>query len=68
MIFIVNMDGKTKCFNYALDFLIVAIVAAVFGFTDIVTADAGVAKIIFYVFLILSALLFLFSINQRTRI
>ena len=39
--------------GWALTFLIVAIIAAVFGFTGIVAASAGIAKILFFVFLIL---------------
>ncbi|OXS56168.1 DUF1328 domain-containing protein [Cohnella sp. CIP 111063] len=34
-------------------FLMVAIVAAVFGFGGIVSAAAGIAKILFFIFLIL---------------
>ena len=38
---------------YALAFLLVAIVAAVFGFGGIASASAGIAQILFFVFLIL---------------
>lgn len=38
---------------YALVFLIVAILAALFGFGGIAVAFAGVAKILFFLFLIL---------------
>lgn len=43
---------------YALVFLIIAIVAALLGFGAISFAAAGIAKILFFVFLIL----FLFSL------
>lgn len=38
---------------WAMIFLLVAIVAAVFGFGGIATASAGVAKILFFVFIAL---------------
>jgi uncharacterized membrane protein YtjA (UPF0391 family) len=39
--------------RWALIFLVVAIVAALFGFTDIAAASAGIAKVLFAIFLIL---------------
>jgi len=38
---------------YAVVFLIIALVAAVFGFTGVYVAAAGIAKILFFLFLIL---------------
>jgi uncharacterized membrane protein YtjA (UPF0391 family) len=38
---------------YALVFLLVAIVAAIFGFGGIAIASAGIAKILFFVFIVL---------------
>jgi uncharacterized membrane protein YtjA (UPF0391 family) len=39
--------------KWAVIFLIIALVAALFGFTDIAAASAGIAKILFGIFLIL---------------
>ena len=39
--------------RWAVIFLIIALVAAVFGFTDIAAASAGIAKVLFGLFLIL---------------
>ncbi len=39
--------------GWALTFLVIAIIAGVFGFGGIAVASAGIAKIIFYVFLLL---------------
>jgi len=39
--------------NWALTFFLVALLAAVFGFTGIALAAAGVAKIFFFLFLVL---------------
>jgi uncharacterized membrane protein YtjA (UPF0391 family) len=38
---------------WALVFLVIALVAAVFGFGGIYVAAAGIAKILFFVFLVL---------------
>jgi uncharacterized membrane protein YtjA (UPF0391 family) len=38
---------------YALVFLLISIVAAVFGFGGVAIASAGIAKILFFVFLVL---------------
>jgi uncharacterized membrane protein YtjA (UPF0391 family) len=45
----------------ALAFLLIAIVAAVFGFTGIAVASADMAKIVFYVFLVLFLIAMLFN-------
>ena len=41
--------------GWALTFLVVALIAALFGFGGIAVASAGIAKIIFFVFLVLFA-------------
>jgi uncharacterized membrane protein YtjA (UPF0391 family) len=38
---------------YALVFLLIAILAGVFGFGGIAVASAGIAKILFFVFIVL---------------
>ena len=39
--------------HYALAFLVVALIAAVFGFGGIASASAGIAQILFFIFLVL---------------
>ena len=39
--------------RWALTFLLVAIVAGIFGFTDIAGASANIARMLFYIFLVL---------------
>jgi uncharacterized membrane protein YtjA (UPF0391 family) len=39
--------------NWTLTFLVLALIAALLGFGGIAAASAGIAKIIFFVFLIL---------------
>lgn len=42
--------------NWALTFFIVALLAAILGFTGIAVAAAGVAKLLFFIFLVLFVL------------
>jgi uncharacterized membrane protein YtjA (UPF0391 family) len=53
---------------WALIFLVVALVSAVFGFTEIAAAAAGIAKIIFFVFLVLFMVSLIFGMRGRRRI
>jgi uncharacterized membrane protein YtjA (UPF0391 family) len=39
--------------RWALGFFIVALIAAVLGFTGIAVAAAGIAKVLFFIFLVL---------------
>lgn len=39
--------------HWTLVFLVVALIAAVFGFTGIYSAAAGIAQILFFLFLVL---------------
>lgn len=41
---------------WALAFLVVAIIAAAFGFTGIAAASAGIARVLFFIFLVLFVL------------
>jgi uncharacterized membrane protein YtjA (UPF0391 family) len=50
--------------NWALAFFVVAIIAGVFGFGGIAAEATGVAKILFFVFLILA--LFSFLTGKRS--
>jgi len=47
--------------NYAVTFFIIAIIAAVLGFTSIAGSAIEIAKILFVVFLIISIVLFIFG-------
>jgi uncharacterized membrane protein YtjA (UPF0391 family) len=51
--------------NWALTFLVVALLAAVFGFTGIAVAAAGVAKILFYPFLVLFVVSLIAGLARR---
>lgn len=42
--------------TWVVIFLVIALLAAVFGFTGIAAASAGIAKVIFFVFVVLFAI------------
>jgi uncharacterized membrane protein YtjA (UPF0391 family) len=57
--------GDAEMLNWALMFFIIALIAAVFGFGGIALAAAGVAKILFYLFLILFVISLLAGLSRR---
>ena len=53
--------------HYALVFLIVALIAALFGFGGVAAGAVGMAKILFFVFLIMAVVTFLFGLGNKTK-
>lgn len=51
--------------HYAVIFFVIALIAAVFGFTGIAVGAASIAKILFVVFLILAAATFIINSTRR---
>lgn len=51
--------------RWALGFFLVAIVAAIFGFGGIAVAAAGIAKILFFLFLVLFLLALVGGLVRR---
>ena len=51
--------------NWALTFFIVAIIAAVLGFTSIAGSAIDIAKVLFFVFLVLAIISFVFGRRVR---
>ena len=49
------LKRNVKMLSWALVFLVVALIAGVLGFTSIAGAAVGIAKILFFVFLVLFA-------------
>ena len=47
--------------NWAVSFFVIAIIAAVLGFTNIAGSAIDIAKILFFVFLILAVVSFIFG-------
>ena len=50
---------------WALMFLVVALIAAIFGFTGIAVAAAGIAKLLFFIFLVLFVITFATHLTGR---
>src|SRR5438067_2318802 len=50
---------------YAIVFLIIALIAALFGFGGIAAGAAGFAKILFVIFLLVEVVTFLLSLGKR---
>jgi uncharacterized membrane protein YtjA (UPF0391 family) len=48
-----SIQAEGLMLYWALMFLVVALIAAVFGFTGIAIAAAGLAKLLFFIFLVL---------------
>ena len=51
--------------GWAVTFLIIALVAAVFGFGGIAAASAGIAKFLFFLFLVMCVLFFFLGWRGR---
>ena len=50
---------------YAIVFFIVALIAALFGFTGIAAGAVGIAKILFFVFILLFVVSLLMGVMRR---
>jgi uncharacterized membrane protein YtjA (UPF0391 family) len=44
--------------RWALIFLVISLIAALFGFTGISVAAAGIAKVLFFLFIVITVILF----------
>jgi len=51
--------------GWAVTFLIIALVAAVFGFGGIAAASAGIAKVLFFLYLAMCVIFFIFGWRGR---
>ena len=47
--------------HYAVAFFVIALIAAVFGFGGIAAGAVGIAKTLFFIFLILAVVSFIFN-------
>ena len=57
--------GRNTVLYYAAVFFVIAIIAAVFGFTGIAVGAAGIARILFFLFLIGAAIALLMGGFRR---
>jgi len=51
--------------HYAVVFFVIALIAALFGFGGIASGAVGIAKILFFVFIVLAVATFLFNTVKR---
>jgi uncharacterized membrane protein YtjA (UPF0391 family) len=54
--------------RWALVFLLISLIAALFGFTDVAAASAGIAKILFFLFLVVFLVFLLLGLTGGRRI
>lgn len=50
---------------YAVVFLVIALIAALFGFGGIAASAVGIAKILFFIFIVLAIVSFVFGWRRR---
>jgi uncharacterized membrane protein YtjA (UPF0391 family) len=53
--------------HYAVVFLVIALIAAVFGFGGIAAGAVEIAKILFFVFVIMAVVTFIISLVRKGR-
>lgn len=51
--------------HYAVVFFVIALVAALFGFGGIAAGAVGIAKVLFFIFVILAVAAFIFSLIRK---
>jgi uncharacterized membrane protein YtjA (UPF0391 family) len=51
--------------HYAIAFFVIALIAALFGFGGIAAGAVEIAKILFFVFIVLAVVSFLFGVIKR---
>jgi uncharacterized membrane protein YtjA (UPF0391 family) len=64
-VFIPGSFQETDMLSWALIFFVVAIIAAVFGFGGIASASAGIAQILFFIFLVLFVVSLIMGMARR---
>jgi len=52
--------------HYAVVFFVIALIAALFGFGGLAAGAVGIAKILFYIFVVMAVATFLFSLIKRS--
>ncbi|MDB6066208.1 MAG: hypothetical protein JWR26_2416 [Pedosphaera sp.] len=63
-----KQQGDKHMLRWAAIFLIIAIIAALFGFGGIAGAAAGIAKTLFFIFIAICVVLFLVGLFAGRRI
>jgi len=60
-----DLGQEIAMLHYAVVFFVVALIAAVLGFGGIAASAAGIAKVLFFVFLVMAAVSFVFGLIKR---
>jgi uncharacterized membrane protein YtjA (UPF0391 family) len=60
--------GGTSMLYWAIVFLIIALVAAVFGFGGIASAAVGIAKFLFFIFVVVFIVLLVMGLLRRRTV
>jgi uncharacterized membrane protein YtjA (UPF0391 family) len=60
--------GIVIMLRWALIFLVISLIAALFGFTGIAVAAAGIAKFLFFLFLVITVVLFALVLSAARSI
>jgi uncharacterized membrane protein YtjA (UPF0391 family) len=63
-----STDKEDPMLYWALVFFVIALIAAVFGFTGVAVAAAGIAKILFFIFVVLFIISLIFGLRARPRV
>jgi len=63
----IREGGEIIMLRWAVIFLVIALVAALFGFTGIASAAAGIAKFLFFLFLVVCLVLFIAGMSVAKR-
>jgi len=63
---VANSGTEHTMLHYALVFLVIALIAALFGFGGIAASAVGIAKILFIVFAVLAVATFLFGLIRKS--
>jgi uncharacterized membrane protein YtjA (UPF0391 family) len=59
-------EGKEfRMLHYAIVFLVIALIAALFGFGGIAAGAVEIAKILFFVFIVMAVVAFIISLGRR---
>jgi len=56
---------ETDMLHYAIVFLVIALIAALFGFGGIAAGAVEIAKILFFVFVIMAVVAFVISLGRK---
>lgn len=62
-----TLKGRTSMLAWIFTFLIVSVIAGLLGFTGIMATAAGLAKILFYIFIILFVVSVVIQLFQKSK-